>query len=291
MNKRILVAESEQYVSSMISRFLSHSNYNVVVADDGKDALDKVEMELFDLYLIDIYLPQINGLELMLRIREIQPLAVIILVTDYESVDVVAQALHRGAFHYLTKPIEEEELVRAVNKGLERSEEVEEVGGISPASMDISKELIDLLLLKGFSTNQQNEFAQLGNLVLYKTDEKIPLSDQTGTMIWVEAGRVSVLYGGNTVDTLRPGDIWGEETFIGTNSIFTELVVQADAQIRHFQRKKMLDYFAYHDESLIKRFMINLIQCLYFKWRKAIIKTCPNSGFIADPSVKESGLI
>lgn len=287
MNKRILVAESEQYVSSMISRYLSHSNYNVVVADDGKSALDKVEMELFNLYLIDIYLPQINGLELMLRIREIQPMAVIILVTDYESVDVVAQALHQGAFHYLTKPIEEEELVRAVNRGLERSEEVEEVGGISPASLDISRELIDLLLLKGFSTNQQNEFAQLGNLVLYKTDEKIPLNDQTGTMIWVEAGRVSVLYGGNTVDTLRPGDIWGEETFIGTNSIFTELVVQADAQIRHFQRKKMLDYFAYHDESLIKRFMINLIQCLYFKWRKAIIKTCPSSGFTANPADKK----
>ncbi len=288
MSKRILVAESEQYVSSMISRFLGHLNYNIVVADDGKEALDKVEMELFDLYLIDIYLPQINGLELMLRIREIQPLAVVILVTDYESVDVVAQALHQGAFHYLTKPVEEEELVRAVNKGLERSEEVEEVGGISPASMDISKELIDLLLLKGFSTNQQNEFAQLGDLVLYKTDEKIPLNDQIGTMIWVEAGRVSVLYGGNVVDTLRPGDIWGEETFIGTNTIYTELVVQADAQIRHFKRKKMLDYFAYHDESLIKRFMINLIQCLYFKWRKAITKSCPNSGLNSNLAAKGS---
>lgn len=288
MNKRILVAESEQYVSSLISRYLSHSNYNVVVADNGKEALDMVEMELFDLYIIDIYLPQINGLELMLRIREIQPLAVVILVTDYESVDVVAQALHQGAFHYLTKPVEEEELVRAVNSGLERSEEVEEVGGISPASMDISQELIDLLLLKGFSTNQQSEFAQLGDLVQYKTNEKIPLNDQTGTMIWVEAGRVSVLYGGNVVETLRPGDIWGEETFIGTNTIYTELVVQADTRIRHFKRKKLLDYFAYHDESLIKRFMINLIQCLYFKWRKAITKSCPNSGIAVNPAAKGS---
>lgn len=289
MSKRILVAEAEQYVSGMINSLLACSDQTVVVAEDGKTALDKVEMELYDLYIIDIYLPQLDGLELMLRIREIQPLAVVILITDYASVDVAAQSLHKGAFHYLTKPIEEEELVRAVEKGLKHSGEVEEVGGISPASLEFSKELIDLLLLKGFTADQQNDFQQLGAAVTYNTEARIPLNDELGTMIWVETGRVSVLYNGAVVETLRPGDIWGEETFIGTNSIFTELVVQTESQIRHFKRKKLLEYFAYHDESLIKRYMINLIQCVYFKWRKAITKSAQSSGLFTSSSVQGVG--
>jgi len=272
MSKRILVAENEHSVRDLICEYLKESNHLVVTADDGQSAIDKVEMELFDLYIIDIYLPQMDGLELMMRIREIQPLAVIILTTDYASVDIAAQALHKGAFQYLLKPIEIDDLKKVVDLGLKHSEDMDEVGGISPASIEFSKELIDLLLLKGFSANQQKEFQQLGNLIQYKPNDKIPLNDNYGTMIWVESGRVSVYYNEVQVDTLRPGDLWGEETFIGTNSIFTELVVQAESQIRHFNRKKLLEYFAYQDESLIKRFMINLIQCLYFKWRKTVIK-------------------
>jgi DNA-binding response OmpR family regulator len=276
-----MVAETEQSVRSLISGYLAELDHQVIVFTDGKEALNAVELELFDLYILDIYLPGLDGLELMQRIREIQPQAIIILTTDYSSIDVAAKALHKGAFHYLTKPIEADELARAVDLGLKHSEEIDEVGGISPASLEISRELIDLLLLKGFTSEQQNDFQQLGTLVQYSSSEIIPLNDQLGTMIWVESGRVSVQFNGNTIDTLRPGDLWGEETFIGANTIFTELVVQADAQIRHFTRKKLMDYFTYHEESLIKRFMINLIQCLYFKWRKALTKIGLTPGYAA----------
>lgn len=281
MKKRVLIAETDRNVQNQISTFLTEADHIAVMMEDGQEALNKIEMELFDLYIISLYLPSLDGMELMMRIREIQPLAVIILTTDYSSIDVAAKALHKGAFHYLTKPIEAEELAKAINNGLKHSEEADEVGGISPASMEISKELIDLLLLKGFTQEQQAEFQNLGTLVQYKANEKVPLNEQLGTMIWVECGRISVQYNGNNVDTLRPGDLWGEETFIGSNSIFTELVVQADSAIRHFSRRKMMEYFAYHDESLIKRFMINLIQCLYFKWRKSITKIGQNPGYSA----------
>ncbi len=279
MSKRILVAESEPQVRSFIGDYLSGLDCQATLAGDGQEALNAVELELFDLYILDTYLPSLDGIELMQRIREIQPRAVIILTTDYSSIEIAAQALHKGAFHYLTKPIETEELERAVSTGLERSGEQDELGGISPAALDISRELIDLLLLKGFSAEQQREFQQLGSLVQYKANEKIPLNDQTGSMIWVETGRVSVQYNGNIVDTLRPGDLWGEETFVGATANFTDLVVQADAQIRHFTRRKLLDYFSFQEENLLKRFMINLIQCLYFKWRKSITKIGLNPGY------------
>ncbi len=279
MKKRILVAEADAHIRSLICDYLAAADLLVVAVEDGQDALNKVELELFDLYLIGLYLPGLDGMELMLRIREIQPLAVVILTTDYSGVEIAAQALHKGAFHYLTKPLELEELEHAVKDGLRQSEESEEVGGISPAALEISKELIDLLLLKGFSPEQQKEFRLLGTLVNYNPNEKIPLNDQLGTMIWVESGRIAVQYSGNYLDTLRPGDLWGEETFIGSNSIFTDLIVQSAANVRHFNRKRLMEFFAYHDESLIKRFMINLIQCIYFKWKKSVTKIGQNPGY------------
>ncbi|MBM4398933.1 MAG: response regulator [Candidatus Cloacimonetes bacterium] len=279
MNKRILIAEDDQSIRDITSEYLKELGYDVITAVDGQDALDKVELELFDLYLLDIYMPRMDGLELMMRIKEIQPLAVIIVITGYSSLDVAVKALKTGAFHYLTKPINGEELARAVEAGMKHSAQQEELGGISPAAQEISQELIDLLLLKGFTTEQRSDFQQIGTLVQYRPDEKIPLNDQYGSMIWVESGRISVQLSGTHVDTLRPGDLWGEETFIGANSVFTDLVVQTEAQVRHFSRKKMMEFFTYQDESLIKRFMINLIQCLYFKWRKAVIKIGLYSGY------------
>lgn len=279
MSKRILVVDDEQSIRDIISEHLKQMGYTVVGAVDGQDALDMVEMELFDLYIIDIYMPRMDGLELMMRIKEIQPLAVIIIATGYSSIDIAVKAIRNGAFHYLAKPINADELSKVVESGLSHSNEMEEVGGISPASMEISKELIDLLLLKGFTPDQQMDFHQVGTLIQYQPNSKITLDEQFGTMIWIESGRVSVQLNGTHVDTLRPGDIWGEETFISSNSIFTELIVQAEANVRHFSRKKLMEFFTYQEESLIKRYMINLIQCLFVKWRKSVFKIGLYSGY------------
>ena len=189
MSKRILVVDDEQSIRDIISEHLKQMGYTVVGAVDGQDALDLVEMELFDLYIIDIYMPRMDGLELMMRIKEIQPLAVIVIATGYSSIDIAVKAIRNGAFHYLAKPINAEELSKIVESGLSHSNEMEEVGGISPASMEISKELIDLLLLKGFTSDQQMDFHQVGTLIQYKPGANITLDDQFGTMIWIESGK------------------------------------------------------------------------------------------------------
>jgi DNA-binding response OmpR family regulator len=279
MSKRILLAETEQSVREMIRDCINNLKHLVVVANSGSDALDKIEQQLFDLYIISLKLPGVDGLGLLSKIREIQPFAVIILITDYANVDVAAEALNQGAFHYLTKPIDADEIANAINSGLKHSEEKDEVGSISPASLEFSRELIDLLLLKGFTPEQQSDFQQLGSVVTYNANDRVDRNENPGTMIWVESGRLSVLYNSNQIDTLRPGDIWGEETFIGTNSVFTELIAQTESQVRHFSRKRLMEFFTYSDESLIKRFMINLIQCIYFKWRKAITKIGSNVNY------------
>ena len=120
MNNKILVVDDEQSIREIIRDFLTESGYQVTLAVDGLDALEKVQFELFDLYLIDIYMPRMTGLELLEKIKQIQPLAVVIISTGYSSIDVAVKAIRSGAFHYLTKPIQAEELINVVNSGLQQ---------------------------------------------------------------------------------------------------------------------------------------------------------------------------
>jgi hypothetical protein len=69
---------------------------------------------------------------------------------------------------------------------------------------------------------------------------------------------------------LQKWDSSGEESFILTGSSFVTLRAETAVKVRHFDRKKILDFFAYKGEKLLKRFMINLVNSTFFKWRKAV---------------------
>jgi len=86
----------------------------------------------------------------------------------------------------------------------------------------------------------------------------------------VEKGEISVWLQNTTVDFLRKDDTWGEEEFILTNTSPTSLQAEVPTTIRFFEHKKMLDFFAYRSEKLLKRFLINLANSIFFKWRKSL---------------------
>jgi len=282
MTRKIMVVDDEQNIREIISEFLKQMGYSVTVAVDGVDALDKIQYDQFELYIVDVYMPRMNGLELLIKLKEIQPLAVVIITTGYSSIDVAIKAIRNGAYHYLTKPIQAEELIKVVENGLKHAADLGEVSTLSLAPLEISSELIELLLLRGFSAEQQKDFKMLGKVIQYAPDETIPLKDEVGSMIWVESGKIAVSHNNTTVDFLKPGDIWGEETFFSANQIFTELTAQTETQVRHFQRAQLVEYFRSHEETLTKRYMINLIQCVYMKWKRAIYKIGLFSGFNTD---------
>lgn len=283
MNQRIMVVDDEQNIREIISEFLQEMGHKVTVAVDGLDALDKVAFEQYDLYIIDVYMPRMGGLELIAKLKELQPLAVIIVTTGYSSIDTAIKAIRTGAYHYLTKPIQAEELLKVVESGLKHSLELTES---SPVQTDVSQSLpgkqSELLLLRGFTLEQTSDFKNLGVVEQYQYGDSIPLGDERGSLIFVESGRLNVYHNGAVVETLKDGDIWGEETFINPASSFTVLKAQSEVQLRHFQRRKILEFFTYNDETLTKRYMINLIQCMYMKWRRSIFRIGLYSGFSTD---------
>jgi DNA-binding response OmpR family regulator len=275
MSQKILVVDDEQGIRDIICEFLTEAGYQVQTAVDGLDALEKMAFESFDLYILDVYMPRMNGLELLLKIKEVQPLAVIIVSTGFSNTEVAIKAIRSGAYHYFTKPIQAEDLLKVVESGLAHALSL----GESTASAEVVPDTYDHQLLRGFSSDQINEFNSIGVLASYKRGEKIHQDDSTGCMILVESGKVAVMYNGCALDVLGTGKIWGEEVFINPGAMFTELITQEDAQIRHFNRKKLIEFFTYQDETLTKKYMINLIFCIHSKWKRSVYKLGLFSGY------------
>jgi len=282
--RRILVVDDEQNIRDIISEFLGELGYKVSVAVDGLDALEKIQYEKYDLYIIDVYMPRMGGLELIGKLKELQPLAVIIVTTGFSSIDVAIRAIRTGAYHYLTKPIQPEELIKVVESGLGHSQELDAQGENITENISSMPEIksSELLLLRGFSPEQIRDFMATGVLISYSKGSPIPLDDELGSMILVEEGSVNAYYNGALVETLKEHDVWGEESFINPGSVFTGLNAQTDVQIRHFKRRKIMEFFTYNEETLTKRYMINLIQCQYMKWRRSCFRIGLYSGFNTD---------
>ncbi|GAB1367212.1 hypothetical protein MASR1M36_20830 [Candidatus Cloacimonadaceae bacterium] len=280
MSHKIMVVDDEQNIREIISEFLQETGYKVTVAVDGVDALDKVAFEQFDLYIIDVYMPRLGGLELIAKLKEIQPLAVIIVTTGYSSIDVAIKAIRTGAYHYLTKPIQAEELLKVVESGLKHSSDLAESSvQMSDTTLATPEKQSEILLLRGFTSEQIRDFKNLGVVQTYSYGDTIPLGEDKGSLVFVEGGKLNVYHNKAVVETLKEGDIWGEETFINPSSSFTVLKAQSEVQLRHFQRRKIMEFFTYNDETLTKRYMINLIQCMYMKWRRSMFRLELYSGF------------
>lgn len=279
-SRKIMVVDDEQNIREIISEFLQEVGYSVTLAVDGMDALEKVAYEQFDLYIIDVYMPRMGGLDLITKLKEIQPLAVIVVTTGYSSIDIAIKAIRTGAYHYLTKPIQADELLKVVESGIQHAAELGETSSsaVDSVSPQIEKQS-DMLLLRGFTYEQAKEFKSIGTVVEYQYGDTIPLNEDQGSMIFVENGRINVYHNDAVVESLGAGDVWGEETFINPNASFTILKAQSEVHIRHFKRKKVMEFFTYNDETLTKRYMINLIQCMYMKWRRSIFRIGLYKGF------------
>ena len=116
---RILVVDDEESHRIMLRAVLQEEGYEVAEAADGPEAIRAVEQEPFDLILLDIRMTTMDGIEALSEIRKISPYAPVLMMTAYASVKTAVEALKAGAFEYLTKPLDIEELKILVEKGLE----------------------------------------------------------------------------------------------------------------------------------------------------------------------------
>jgi putative nucleotidyltransferase with HDIG domain len=116
---RILVVDDEAHVRSMIAATLERQGYEIVLASGGREALDAIDQDAFELILTDIVMQEGNGLALLERIHGQNPNLPVIMVTAIHDISVAIDSMRRGAYDYLLKPFEREHLVATVQRALE----------------------------------------------------------------------------------------------------------------------------------------------------------------------------
>ena len=115
----ILIVEDEQNLARFIELELTHENYNVDIENDGRTGLDKALNKSYDLIILDLMLPNINGLEICRQIRQEYSTPIIIITAKGETYDKVA-GLDYGADDYIVKPFDIEELLARIRAILRR---------------------------------------------------------------------------------------------------------------------------------------------------------------------------
>jgi len=116
--KSVLVVDDEQNSREGLSKILTKEGYSVHTADNGKKALLEAENNRFDLIITDLRMPEMDGIEVLEKLRKKNKDIGVVIVTAYGEVNSYLKAMNLGAFEYLNKPIHLEELRRVINKAL-----------------------------------------------------------------------------------------------------------------------------------------------------------------------------
>ena len=190
---KILIVEDDPGISDFIIPELEHEGYTTCLAVTGREALDKFEAEKPDLILLDIMLPELNGLEVLRRIRAVSTVPVILETARGETIDKI-NGLNLGADDYIPKPFEIEELLARINSLFRR------VSFAQPKSFALSYKLLTLNI-------ERMSFTMSGT--------EVPLSKTEFLLLkFLLENQGKVLSRSVIID-----EIWGKDHFIDENTV------------------------------------------------------------------------
>lgn len=114
--KKILVIDDEPIVRTSCIRSLSPEGYEVKLASSGKEALELLEKESFNLVLLDLKMPDMDGIEVLKKIKDTWPDTKVVMITGYSTVETAVKTLKLGAFSYLEKPFTPDTLLETARE-------------------------------------------------------------------------------------------------------------------------------------------------------------------------------
>jgi DNA-binding NtrC family response regulator len=111
MNAKVLIVDDEKVIRDSLELLLKDEGYKADTSADGEDALQKIKQEDYDIVITDIKMPKLDGIELMQKARDVSPNSFFIIMTAYASVNTAIEALRKGAYDYLIKPVEFDDVI------------------------------------------------------------------------------------------------------------------------------------------------------------------------------------
>lgn len=125
---KILVIDDEQYIGWVIKKTFEATENEVYLTLDGKSGLMELQKQSFDIVFLDLRLPDIDGMELLAQLKKLQQDIVVIIITAHGSIDTAIESMKKGAFDYITKPFDVDELLLQAEKAMEIGKLRGEVG-------------------------------------------------------------------------------------------------------------------------------------------------------------------
>ena len=126
MKGRILIVDDEEIVIRSCKRILAGRDFQVDAASNGLEALAKIQEDDYDMLILDIKMPKMNGIEVLQQVKEAHPDIDVIMITGLNQIDTAVKAMKLGAFDYLPKPFDPEELEIVVARAFERRQLLQE---------------------------------------------------------------------------------------------------------------------------------------------------------------------
>jgi DNA-binding NtrC family response regulator len=123
---RILVIDDDQGICHLLARILQKEGFNVVAETSPSNAINSFKSNNFDLVITDFYMPEMNGLELLGEIKNINPDVDVIVMTAYASIDNAVDAMRKGAYDYIVKPFQNDDLLLSIKRVFEKRRLAEE---------------------------------------------------------------------------------------------------------------------------------------------------------------------
>ena len=182
---KILLADDEKELSRAIATILKYSNYEVDIVFNGKEAIDKVKENIYDLIILDVMMPVMDGIQALKEMRKDNIKTPIMLLTAKAQIDDKVEGLDSGANDYLTKPFDKKELlarIRALTREQEENKEKYKIGNVTfdKETSEISNKNTSLHL-----NNKECEIMEF----LVKNQERNITKKELKKRIWVKENK------------------------------------------------------------------------------------------------------
>jgi len=189
---QILLMEDEPSVARGLQMVLTEEGYSVDLAMTGQSALDRIEQKGFDLLVADLRLPDIDGMEVIKRIKALRPQTSVVVITGYSTVSSAVEAMRLGAHDYLPKPFTDDEFKLAVEGALKTQKVSPVKDFVEKVDTEESKliqkqEVIRVLTRASEDENFWEDLLKNGSTALrdYKLSNKAKAAIVSGDLEWI----------------------------------------------------------------------------------------------------------
>ena len=180
--KKILIVDDEISVCTLLTRFLNRNGYEALSCTSGAEALHMLKNDEYDIILCDYHLQDITGKELFEKIQPLYPNIIVIFITGYADVRVAVDLIKNGAYHYLSKPLYPDEILKIIGNALSEDSKPANIS-IEDKPIDLKVEPTEVNISSGYVIGDSQASKHLFehvNLVA-PTDYSVIIHGETGT--------------------------------------------------------------------------------------------------------------